>query len=220
MCDVLCLVTQLCLTLSNLQGTLACQAPLSILQARILEWVAMPSSRGSSQPRDQTQVSCIAGRLFTIWATRKKCIHANFYSKLRMQGGPGLIPGQGTRSCVLQLKTWHSKTENKKIASHIPPLFFQAICAAITCLPVGHPHQSRSLNADMFYSSVQPLYLRNVPTSSINIYWIIIYRGTFCNQGNLRVQRWIRNHLLSRNLKLSCYLVAKLCLILFQPHRL
>jgi len=37
-------------------------------------------------------------------------------------GGPGLIPGQGTRSCVLQLKTWHSKTENKKIESHIPPL--------------------------------------------------------------------------------------------------
>jgi len=36
-----------------------------ILQARILEWVAMPSSRGSSQPRDQTGVSCIAGRFFT-----------------------------------------------------------------------------------------------------------------------------------------------------------
>ena len=36
-----------------------------ILQARILEWVAMPSSRGSSWPRDQTWVSCIAGRFFT-----------------------------------------------------------------------------------------------------------------------------------------------------------
>ena len=43
--------------------TVACQAPLSmgILQARMLERVAMPSSRGSSQPRDQTQVSCSAG---------------------------------------------------------------------------------------------------------------------------------------------------------------
>ena len=50
-----------------------CQAPLSmgILQARILEWVAMPSSRGSSQPRDRTQVSCTAGGFFAIWATRK-----------------------------------------------------------------------------------------------------------------------------------------------------
>ena len=36
-----------------------------ILQERILEWVAIPFSRGSSQPRDQTQVSCIAGRFFT-----------------------------------------------------------------------------------------------------------------------------------------------------------
>ena len=37
-----------------------------ILQARILEWVAMPLSRGSSHPRDQTHVSCIAGGFFTI----------------------------------------------------------------------------------------------------------------------------------------------------------
>ena len=36
-----------------------------IFQARILEWVAVPFSRGSSLPRDQTQVSCIAGRFFT-----------------------------------------------------------------------------------------------------------------------------------------------------------
>ena len=42
-----------------------------ILQARILEWLAMPSSRGSSPPRDGTQVSCIAGRFLTVWATRK-----------------------------------------------------------------------------------------------------------------------------------------------------
>ena len=41
-----------------------------ILQARILEWVAFPFSRGSSQPRDQTQVSRIAGRFFTSWAAR------------------------------------------------------------------------------------------------------------------------------------------------------
>ena len=40
-----------------------------ILQARILEWVAFPFSRGSSQPRDWTQVSCIAGGFFTSWAT-------------------------------------------------------------------------------------------------------------------------------------------------------
>ena len=42
-----------------------------ILQTRILEWVAIPFSRVSSQPRDQTQVSLIAGRSFTSWATRE-----------------------------------------------------------------------------------------------------------------------------------------------------
>ena len=42
-----------------------------IFQARILEWVAIPFSRGSSQPRDRTQVSHIAGRFFTVWATRE-----------------------------------------------------------------------------------------------------------------------------------------------------
>ena len=41
-----------------------------ILQARILEWVAIPFSKRSSWPRDQTQVFCLAGRLFTIWAMR------------------------------------------------------------------------------------------------------------------------------------------------------
>ena len=42
-----------------------------ILQARILEWVAVPFSRGSSQPTDQTRGSCIAGGFFTSWATRE-----------------------------------------------------------------------------------------------------------------------------------------------------
>ena len=65
-------VTQSCPTLCIVHG---------ILQARILEWVAFPFSKGSSQPRNQTQVSCIAGRFFTSWATVEapimKCHHAN-----------------------------------------------------------------------------------------------------------------------------------------------
>ena len=53
--------------------SVACQSPLStgILQARILEWASMPASRGSSQPRDRTQVSCFAGGFFTSGATRE-----------------------------------------------------------------------------------------------------------------------------------------------------
>ena len=61
------LVAQSCLTLGDLVD---CSPPGSsvhgILQARILEWVAISLARGSSRPRDRTQVSCIAGRCFTL----------------------------------------------------------------------------------------------------------------------------------------------------------
>ena len=66
------LVVQLCLTLCNpMDGSLLGSSVHGLLQARILEWVVIPFSRGSSQPRDQTRVSCIAGRFFTTWATRE-----------------------------------------------------------------------------------------------------------------------------------------------------
>ena len=45
-----------------------------ILQARTLEWVTVPFSRGSSQPRDWTLISCIVGRFFTSWATSEALI--------------------------------------------------------------------------------------------------------------------------------------------------
>ena len=65
------LVAQSCPTLCK---SMDCSPPGSsvhgILQARILECVAVSSSRGSSQLRDQTWVSCIAGSFFTVWATR------------------------------------------------------------------------------------------------------------------------------------------------------
>ena len=60
-------VAQSCLTLCDLMDYTA----HGILQAGILEWVAIPFSRGSSQPRDRTQVSFIAGEFFTSWATRE-----------------------------------------------------------------------------------------------------------------------------------------------------
>ena len=50
-----------------------------ILQARILEWVAFPFSRGSSQPRDRTQVSHIVGRFFISWATGQALQRANIF---------------------------------------------------------------------------------------------------------------------------------------------
>ena len=67
-CVVHCAQSLSCVQLFVTPWSVAHQAPLSmgIFQARILEWVAMPSSRGSFQPRDRTQVSRIAGKFFTI----------------------------------------------------------------------------------------------------------------------------------------------------------
>ena len=63
-------VAQLCPTLCD---PMDCSLPGSsihgILQVRVLEWIAVSFSRRSSQPRDRTWVSCIAGRRFTVWAT-------------------------------------------------------------------------------------------------------------------------------------------------------
>ena len=77
---------------------------MGILQARIVEWVAMPSSRGSSQPRDQTQVSCIAGRFFTIGASRE---------------AQGLV-GQDKETIILTVITIVGNVKNSRVlANHL-----------------------------------------------------------------------------------------------------
>ena len=92
-------VAQSCLTLCNLMD---CSLPRSsihgIFQAKILEWVATPFSKGSSRPRDQTNVSCIAGRFFTFWSfpcgsahKESACIEVDLGSI----PGLGRFPGEG-----------------------------------------------------------------------------------------------------------------------------
>ena len=77
--------------------TVTHQAPLSIriLQARILKWVAMLSSRGSFQPRDRTEVSCIASGFFTICATREAQMILFAKQKQRHRGKEQMYGHQG-----------------------------------------------------------------------------------------------------------------------------
>ena len=109
---VLSLITQLYPTLCNPTD---CSPPGSsvygILQAGILEWVAMPSSRGSSQPRDQTQVSHITGGLFTIWDTREA---QEYWSEYPIPS-PGDLPNPGTKpgSPALQVDSLPSELPGK-----------------------------------------------------------------------------------------------------------
>ena len=106
-------VTQSCPTLYN---PVDFASVPRILQARTLEWVAIPLSRGSPWPRDQTQVSHIAGRFFTVWAIREAHMWQNYCLKVmkklehyqinrwRRQWDPTpvLLPGKshGRRSLV------------------------------------------------------------------------------------------------------------------------
>ena len=80
------LATQSCLTLGD---PMDCSPPDSsaheILQARILEWVAIPFSKGSSWPRDWIRTSCIVSRFFTVWATRE-ALHILLLSLTRYAG--------------------------------------------------------------------------------------------------------------------------------------
>ena len=79
------------LVVSNSLGPVDCSLPGSsahgILQARILEWVANSFSRGSSQPRDRTEVSCLTGRHFALWATREGRSYFATKKKLFIESG-------------------------------------------------------------------------------------------------------------------------------------
>ena len=108
------LVAQFC---PNLCDPIDCSPPGSsvhgILQARILEWVAISFCRGSSLPRNWAQVSCIAGRFFTIWATREA--HRQVTRHKRGQGA--LYPRFFTGVCPPSL--W--KTCPHLVAGHTTP---------------------------------------------------------------------------------------------------
>ena len=72
-----------------------------ILQARILQWVAISFSRGSSRPRDRTWVSRIAGRCFNLWTTREaQCF---FEPLFWVGGGGGKNTGVGCHSLLQEI---------------------------------------------------------------------------------------------------------------------
>ena len=95
-------VAQLCLTLCNPMD----YTVHGILQARILERVAFPFSRGSSQPKDWTQVSRIAGRFFTNWVIRDA--HKE-----------GWVPKNGYFRIAVLEKTFESPLDSKEINQSI-----------------------------------------------------------------------------------------------------
>ena len=99
-------VAQLCPTLWPHGRWLQGSSVHRIFQERALEWIAISFSRGSSRPRDRTQVSCIAGRRFTLWATREAplvLIHSYGITNKESQCG------QDTQQRQLEWKPWKYK---------------------------------------------------------------------------------------------------------------
>ena len=140
------LVAQSCPTLCD---PMNCSPPGSsvqgILQAGTLEWVAISFSRGSSQPRDWTQVSWIAARFFTFWATREASWNVIYISDIKVTwppdtcGGTGVAPGHhsvcnwlfavSSRSITSTIRsswTWWSSSTRASLPSSMMPAWTSA----------------------------------------------------------------------------------------------
>ena len=86
-----------------------------IFQARILEWVAISFSRGSSQPMDRTWVSCITGRFFTSWATKEALQGREVYNECNRNSPSNRV------SCLTFLRGWCSNSADVSLDMRKPP---------------------------------------------------------------------------------------------------
>ena len=137
-----------------------------ILQARILEWVAISFSRGSSQPRDQTQVSCIADRCFTVCATRKAILKLIIYLWLEL-----FVP------CLSKLSLPQKQKEYSSVSSSSGSCLLQA---ALVC-SVRQDAVSVSISALFVERSFFPVDLQRTPGEtavSVSISALLIERSS------------------------------------------
>ena len=120
------------------------------LQARILEWVAFPFSRGSSQPRDQTQVSYITGRFLTSWATRVSIGYILFWepsagskeylSSIQLLSCGWLFATSWTTACQASLSITNSQSPPKTMCIElVMPSNHLTLCHPLLLLPYIFP---------------------------------------------------------------------------------
>ena len=155
-------VAQSCLTLCNPMDYTVC----GILQARTLEWVALPFSRGSSQPWDPTQVSRIAGGFFTSWVTSEAPKHADEW----VHTVHGIL-----------YSSWNSPGWNTGVGSHS---LLQGIFLTQRW-NLGFPSESESCS--VVSDSLQPLELYslwNSPGQNTGVGSLSLLQGIFPFQGS------------------------------------
>ena len=126
-----------------------------IFQARILEWEAIPFSRGSSQPRDQTQVSHIVGGFFTSWVTREALSDLIMAPNARVSDAGN--SDMSERSCKVLLRSKKMKVldlirKDKKSYAEVAEIYRKkgfSVCKAVkrkrnSCLMYGCTSNCRS----------------------------------------------------------------------------
>ena len=153
-----------------------------ILQTRILEWGAMPFSRESSWPRDQTRVSCIIGGFFTIWAPGKpKLTVSTWRCSCGILHFPLVLTPLQPNGYLCD--SWFTCSLLSSRGTDIPVLFIVVVC------PPGEPpchgvywSESCSVMSD----SLRPMDLYspwNSPGQNTGVGSLSLFQGTFPTQG-------------------------------------
>ena len=159
-----------------------------ILQARILEWVAYAFFRGSSQPREWTQVSCIAGRFFTSWDTRKT---QEYWHGLPWSP-PGDLPNSGIkpRSPALQADSLPAEPQGKPRNTGVGSLSLLQGIFPTQESNRGLLHCGFFINWEVFHwkkiksdtvSIVSPSISHEVmgPDAGIFVFWMLSFKPAF-----------------------------------------
>ena len=162
-------VTQSCLTLCD---PMDCTFH-GILQARILEWIAFAFYRGSSQPRDPTQVSHIASRFFTNWATRKP-------KNTGVGIAGGFFTNWATREAMRNIYKC-SNYHTTALISHVSKVMLKTLQARL----------KQYVNRE--FPDVQPGFRKGRRTRDqiANIHWIIEKAREFKEKKNLLLLHWL-----------------------------
>ena len=112
---------------------LPCSSIHGIFQARVLEWIAISFSRGSSQPRDWTQVSRIVGRCFTIWTTKEiQCKDFKVYAEY-------IMINAGLDKAEAGIKIAGRNINNLRYADGTTVMAENKVCHCFHCFPIYLP---------------------------------------------------------------------------------
>ena len=156
-----------------------------ILQARTLEWVAFPLSRGSSQPRDRFQVSHIAGGFFTSWASREVLNSKKpFYKLNRINNSTRLSRSDFSKQCFLPcLEKEHVLLLQKwvKVAQLCPTL-----CNLIDYSPWNSPGQNTGVGSLSLLQGIFPTQGSN--PGLLHCRWILYQLS---HKGSPRILEWV-----------------------------